>query len=157
MSAYQVSCRLARYHQLFQWFTCPPLGTVFSPADVCNNSILLNVTSFLMNNWHLWSGDETRRIWRIGDLIVTTYYQPAAVIDLTANDDDDPQIGQEWIVLDELHEDDLPEPEAEESEDEVADMLLDLNNLVEDLESDFDSHSESDYSTSESEDSGIED
>jgi hypothetical protein len=60
-------------------------------------------------------------------------------------------------VLDELHEDDLPESEAEESEDEVADMLLDLNNLVEDLESDFDSHSESDYSTSESEDSGIED
>jgi hypothetical protein len=35
-------------------------------------------------------------------------------------------------------------------------MLLDLNNLVEDLESDFDSHSESDYSTSMSEDSGIE-
>ncbi len=63
---------------------------------------------------------------------------------------------QDWVVLDELHEDDLPEPDTEESEDEAPDMLFDMDNLLEEDVSEFDSHSESDYSTSESEDSGIE-
>jgi hypothetical protein len=87
-------------------------------------------------------------------------------IDLTT-DDDEPQLPQiwlgEWIVLDELDGsidlDDLPDSESEkqseQSEDEGPDMLLDFNNLAQAQESDYDSHSESDYSTSESEDSGI--
>ena len=61
-------------------------------------------------------------------------------------------------MLDEiLDADDLPETDkqSEQSEDEAPDMLLNFNNLVA-QGSDFDSHSESDYSTSESEDSGIE-
>ena len=58
-------------------------------------------------------------------------------------------------MLDEIMDDnDLPETDAEEqSEDEAPDMLLNFNNIE---AADFDSHSESDYSTSESDDSGIE-
>jgi hypothetical protein len=66
-------------------------------------------------------------------------------------------------VLDEIemdgsidHEDvSVAEEQSEQSEDEGPDMLLDFNNFAEAQESDYDSHSESDYSTSESEDSGI--
>jgi hypothetical protein len=156
MSAYQVGCRLARYHQLLQWFICPPLGTIFSAADICSNNILLSITVFLNNNWNLWGGEETRHLCRIGDLILDAYSQQE-VVDLTSDDDDeDLQMEQDWVVLDELHEDDLPEPDTEESEDEAPDMLFDMNNLLEEDVSEFDSHSESDYSTSESEDSGIE-
>ena len=160
MSAYQVGCRLARYHRLLQWVTCPPLGTVFSPADVLNNKLLLSICAFLNSNWNLWGGPETRQICRIGDLILDAYVEPVETIDLTT-DEDEPQLPQvwlgEWIVLDELDvsidEDDLQVSESEEqsesSEDEASDNLAAQ-------ESDYDSHSESDYSTSESDDSGIE-
>ena len=168
MSAYQVGCRLARYHHLLHWFTCPPLGIVFSPADVLNNNLLLSICVFLNNNWNLWGGPEARLACRIGDLILDAYVQPDDVIDLT--DEDEPQLPQvwqgEWVVLDEIDGsidlDDLPgseeEDQSEQSEDEGPDMLLDLDNLVQaqESESDYDSHSESDYSTSESDDSGIE-
>jgi hypothetical protein len=93
----------------------------------------------------------------MGHLILDAYVQPEALIDLTT-DEDEPQILLgEWIVLDELDES-MSEPDAEDqsepSEDEAPDMLLDFDNLAA-LESDYDSHSESDYLTSESEDSGI--
>jgi len=158
MSAYQVGCRLACYHRLLQWFTCPPIGVIFSPIDVVNNSLLLSICTFINCNWNLWGGPEIRYICRLGDLILDAYVQPEATIDLTVDEpQDEPEQHQEWIVLDELYEEDMPE---QESEDEAPDMLLDFNVLAEEMvsesESDFDSHSESDYSTSESEDSGIE-
>jgi hypothetical protein len=158
---------------LLQWFTCPPLGTVFTPTDVLNNSLLLSICAFINNNWNLWGGPEIRHICRLGGLILDAYVQPEAIIDLVADEDvpqdelQQPQIWLgEWVVLDEVDGsidlDDLPDPEAEEqsepSADEDPDMLLDFNNfnnLAEAQESDYDSHSESDYSTSESEDSGI--
>jgi hypothetical protein len=68
-------------------------------------------------------------------------------------------------VLDEIDGsidlEDLPGSEVEDlsepSEDEGPDMLLDLDNLAQaqESESDYDSHSGSDYSTTESDDSGI--
>ena len=103
---------------------------------------------------------ETRQICRIGGLLLDAYVEPVETIDLTT-DEDEPQLPQvwlgEWIVLDELDvsidEDDLQVSESEEqsesSEDEAS------HNLAA-QESDYDSHSESDYSTSESDDSGIE-
>ena len=70
--------------------------------------------------------------------------------------DEDPQMEEQWIVLDELHEDDLPNPEDEESVSDAPDMLLNLDDFWEsEEEQELDSHSESDYSTSESDDSGI--
>jgi len=170
MSAYQVGCCLARYHRLLQWFTCPPLGTVFSPADVLNNNLLLSICTFLNCNWNLWGGPETRHICRLGDIILDAYVQPEIFIDLAAAKDepqDEPPLPQvwpgDWIVLDEIetdgsidHEDvSEAEEQSEQSEDEGPDMLLDFDNFAEAQESDYDSHSESDYSTSESEDSGI--
>jgi hypothetical protein len=144
-SAYQVGCRLTRYQHLLQWFTCPPLGTIFSPADVLNNHILLSVCAFLNNNWNLWGDPQIRQICRLGDMILAVYVNQEAVIDLTADEEDeeDPQLPQvwngEWIVLDEVMDEDMPDAEeSEESEEE------------------YDSHSESEYSTSESEDSGVE-
>ena len=61
-------------------------------------------------------------------MIVSFYDQPLAFIDLTEDDDmnndagaqEEPQedeVQQEWLVIDELEEDDLPEP-GEELEDE---------------------------------------
>jgi hypothetical protein len=134
---------------------------VFSPADVVNNNLLLSICTFLNCNWNLWGGPETRHLCRLGDLILDVYVQPEVTIDLTVDEpEDDQQQHQEWIVLDELYEEDSPGSESEESDDEAPDMLLDFNAVAEELasESDFsyDSHSESDYSTSESEDSGIE-
>jgi len=166
MSAYQVGCRLACYHRLLRWFTYPPLGTVFSPADVLNNNLLLSICAFLNSNWNLWGGQETRLICRIGDLILDAYVQPEDVIDLTTNEDE-PQLPQiwlgEWVVLDEIDGsidlEDLPGSEEEDlsaqSQDDGPDMLLDNLAQAQESESDYDSHSGSDYSTSESDDSGI--
>ncbi len=128
MSAYQVGCRLARYHSLLQWFTCPPLGTEFSLADVLNNNLLLSICAFLNSNWNIWGGLETRHVCRLGDMILDAYVQPVAIIDLTI-DEDEPQLPMiwlgEWIVLDEIDVEDLPDPEAEsqleQSEDEDPD------------------------------------
>ncbi len=152
-----MGCRLARYHRLLQWFTCPPLGTEFSPADVLNNNLLLSICAFLNSNWNIWGGPETRHICRLGDIILDAYVQPEVIIDLTV-DEDEPQpqvlwLG-EWMVLDEIDGpsdvEDLPESEPEsQSEDE------DQDNFAEAPESDYDSYSGSDYPTSESEDSGI--
>ena len=77
----------------------------------------------------------------IGDYILDVYQQQE-VIDLTLDEepmDEEPMMDGQWIVLDEFHEQPGPDgvSESEESEE-------------------FDSHSESDYSTSESEDSGVE-
>ncbi len=90
-------------------------------------------------------------------MILDAYVQPEVIIDLTT-DEDEPQppalwLG-EWVVLDEIDGlsdvEDLPESEPESHpEDE------DQDNFAEAPESDYDSHSGSDYSTSESEDSGI--
>ncbi len=136
-SAYRVGCRLSRNHRMLQWFTYPPLGTIFTPADTLNNHILMSVCAFLNSNWNLWGSEEVRNLCMIADYIVDVYLQQE-VIDLTL--DEEPMEVENWIVLDEFH--DQPEPEdvseTEESEEE------------------FDSHSESDYSTSESEDSGVE-
>jgi hypothetical protein len=128
---------------------------------VLNNNLLLSICAFLNSNWNLWGGPETRQICRIGDLILDAYVQPEAVNDLTT-EEDEPQLPQiwlgEWVVLDELDGsidlEDLPGSEEEElseqSEDEGPDMLLDFDNLAlaQESESDYDSHSGSDYSTS---------
>jgi hypothetical protein len=95
-SVYQVGCRLARYQRLLQWFTNPPLGTIFSPADVLNNNILLSICAFLNSNWNLWGELEIRQICRLGDMILDVYVRPEAVVDLTA-DEEDPQLPQVWI------------------------------------------------------------
>ena len=73
----------------------------------------------------------------IADYILDVY-QHQEIIDLTL--DEDPQLEEHWIILDEFN--DQPEPEAGDLESEES-------------EEEFDSHSESDYSTSGSEDSGI--
>jgi len=147
-SVYQVGCRLARYQRLLQWFTCPPLGTIFSPADVLNNNVLLSISAFLNSNWNLWGEPETRQSCRLGNMILDAYVRPEAVIDLTT-DEEDPQLPQvwngDWIVLDEILDDeDMPDADAEEESEQSE---------VE--EPGFETE-ESDYSTSESEDSGIE-
>jgi hypothetical protein len=94
------------------------------------------------------------------------YVQPEDVIDLTTNEDE-PQLPQiwlgEWVVLDEIDGsidlEDLPGSEEEDlsaqSKDDGPDMLLDNLAQAQESESDYDSHSGSDYSTSESDDSGI--
>jgi hypothetical protein len=141
-SVYQVGCRLSRYHAQLQWFTYPPIGTVFSPADVLNNNILLSICAFLNGNWNLWGGVEVRNLCLIADHILDVYQQQE-VVDLSLDEEpmmEEPMMEDQWIVLDEFNE--QPEPddasESEESEEES------------------DSHSESDYVTSESEDSGVE-
>ena len=149
-SVYQVGCRLSCYHRLLHWFTYPPLGTVFSPADVINHNILLSICAFLNGNWNLWGGEEARNLCRIGDFILDVYQQQL-IIDLTL--DEESQMEEQWIVLDELHEEDLPESD-EESIGDAPDNLNDFGES-EESEQEFDSHSESDYSTSESDDSGI--
>ncbi len=73
----------------------------------------------------------------IADYIMDVYQQQE-VIDLTL--DEEPMMVEQWIVLDEVHE--QPEPDGVSESEESGD--------------EFDSHSESDYSTSESEDSGVE-
>ena len=131
-SAYQVGCRLSSYHRLLQWFTYPPLGTIFTPADILNNHILMSVCAFLNSNWNLWGSAEVRNFCMMADYIMDMYLQQE-VIDLAL--DEEPM-----VVEDEFHE--QPEPE------DVSE--------TEESEGEFDSHSESDYSTSESEDSGVE-
>ena len=147
-SVYQVGCRLVRYQRLLQWFTCPPLGTIFSPADVLNNNVLLSISAFLNSNWNLWGEPETRQICRLGDMILDVYVRPEAVIDLTT-DEEDPQLPQvwngDWIILDEILDDeDMPDADAEEESEQSE------------VEGPGFETEESDYSTSESEDSGIE-
>ncbi len=104
-------------------------------------------------------------------MIVSIYDQPLAFIDLTEDDDmdtqaepqeDEDQILQEWLVIDEHQEDDLPEPE-EEPDNEGDEMLFAFDHLLgnQDTESDYSDESESDYEDSdilmsESEDSGVE-
>jgi hypothetical protein len=152
-TAYQVGCRLSCYHRLLRWFTYPPIGTIFTPADVINNNILLSICAFLNGNWNLWGGEEARNLCRIGDFILNVYQQQE-IIDLAV--DEDHQMEEQWIILDELHEDDLPNPEDEESVSDAPDMLLNLDDFWEsEEEQELDSHSESDYSTSESDDSGF--
>jgi hypothetical protein len=175
MSAVQIGCRLARYWILLQWFLSPPVGTIFSPADVCNNHLLTCIYAFLVNNWNSWGEKEARNICKLGDMIVSIYDQPLAFIDLTEDDDMDndmvaqvePQedeVPQEWLVIDELEEDDLPEPE-EEPENEGDEMLFAFDHLLgnQDTESESDLSDESvsdfedsEFLTSESEDSGVE-
>ena len=80
-------------------------------------------------------------------MILDVYVRPEAVIDLTT-DEEDPQLPQvwngDWIVLDEILDDeDMPDADAEEESEQSE---------VE--EPGFETE-ESDYSTSESEDSGI--
>jgi len=87
MSALQIGCRLTRYQLLLQWFLSPPAGTVFSPADVCNNHLLTCIYAYLVNNWNSWGEEEVRNICRLGDMIVSVYDQPLAVIDLPQDDD----------------------------------------------------------------------
>jgi hypothetical protein len=85
-SVYQVGCRLSRYHRLLQWFTYPPVGTIFTPADVLKNNILLSVCAFLNNNWNLWGGEEVRNLCMIADYIMDVYQQQE-VIDLTLDEE----------------------------------------------------------------------
>ena len=123
MSAMQIGCRLACYQLLLQWFRSPPAGTVFSPADVCNDHLLTCIYTYLVNNWNSWGEEEARNICRLGDMIVSIYDQPLAVIDLTQDDDMEApdeipeempeEVQQEWLVIDELQDEDLPEPEEE--------------------------------------------
>jgi hypothetical protein len=144
-SVYQVGCRLSRYHRLLQWFTYPPVGTIFTPADVLNNNILLSICAFLNANWNLWGGEEVRNLCMIADYILDVYQQQE-IIDLTLGEepmDEEPMMDGQWIVLDEVHEQQGPDGVSEYEDSEES-------------EEEFDSHSESDYSTSESEDSGVE-
>ena len=81
----------------------------------------------------------------IADYILDVYQQQE-VIDLTLDEepmDEEPMMDGQWIVLDEVHEQQGPDGVSESEESEES-------------EEEFDSHSESDYSTSESEDSGVE-
>jgi hypothetical protein len=117
---------------------------------VINNNILLSICAFLNGNWNLWGGEEARNLCRIGDFILDVYQQQL-IIDLTL--DEESQMEEQWIVLDELHEDDLPESD-EESIGDGRDNLDDFWES-EESEQEFDSYSESDYSASESDDSGI--
>ena len=87
MSAVQIGCRLACYQLLLQWFCSPLAGTVFSPADVCNDHLLTCIYTYLVNNGNSWGEEEARNICRLGDMIVSIYDQPLAVIDLTQDDD----------------------------------------------------------------------
>ena len=104
-------------------------------------------------------------------MIVSIYDQPLAVIDLTQDDDMEApdeipeeipeEVQQEWLVIDELQDEDLPEPE-EELKNESDETLFAFDHLLgnQDTESELSSESESEYDsdflTSESEDSGVE-
>jgi hypothetical protein len=97
-------------------------------------------------------------------MIVSFYDQPLAFIDLTEDDNmnddagaqEEPQedeVQQEWLVIDELEEDDLPEP-GEELEDEGDEMLFAFDHLLGNQDTDLNSESDfSDESVSEFEDS----
>ena len=68
----------------------------------------------------------------------------------------------EWIVIDELQDEDLPEPDDVFDQD-GDEMLFAFDNLLGDQDSDLESESEpsseysdSDFMTSESDDSGVE-
>jgi len=169
MSAVQVGCCSARYHLLLQWFCSPPEGTVFSPADMCNNHLLSTIHSFLIHSWNSWGEAEVRELCQIGDMIVAIYDQPLSIIDLTQDEEDD-QLAEEeaqvaeWVVIDELQDEDLPEPD-DELNHEGDEILFAFDHLMGDpgsepepeLESDFESEfSDSDFMTSESEDSSVE-
>ncbi len=74
------------------------------------------------------------------------------------------EVPQEWLVIDELEEDDLPKPE-EKPENEGDEMLFAFDHLLgnQDTESESDLSDESvpdfeysEFLTSESEDSGVE-
>ncbi len=94
-------------------------------------------------------------------MIVSVYDQPLAVIDLTQDSDSEvpneipekmPEEAeqQECLVVDELRDEDLQEPE-EEVENEGDDMLFAFDHLMgnQETESEFNSESESDYDDSD--------
>jgi hypothetical protein len=161
MPVIQVGCRLARFQLLLQWFHSLPTGTVFSAADACNQHLLTSICAYFVNNWNSWSKEEARNICRLGDMIVSVYDQPLAVIDLTQDSDSEvpneipekmPEEAeqQECLVVDELRDEDLQEPE-EEVENEGDDMLFAFDHLMgnQETESEFNSESESDYDDSD--------
>jgi len=98
---------------------------------------------------------------------VSIYDQPAAIIDVTQDQEDNQPAEQEesvaeWIVIDELQDEDLPEPDDVFDQD-GDEMLFAFDNLLGDQDSDLESESEpsseysdSDFMTSESDDSGVE-
>ncbi len=153
MSAVQVSCRLARYQMLLQWFVSPPEGTVFTPVDFCHSHLLSTVYNFLICSWNSWGEAQVRELCRLGDMIVAHYDQPLAIVDLTQDEDDQGQ--------DELQDEDLSEPD-DALDQEGDEMLFAFDHLMGDLEqseSESDAWSEfddQDFMTSESEDSGLE-
>jgi hypothetical protein len=106
-------------------------------------------------------------------MIVSVYNQPLAVIDLTQEDNEEgpdevpdempKEVQLEWIVVDELQDQDLPEPQKFENEGD--EMLFAFDHLLgnQDTESELSSESasesdydDSDFITSKSEDSGVE-
>ena len=72
-------------------------------------------------------------------MIVSIYDQPLAVIDLTQDDDMEApdeipeempeEVQQEWLVIDELQDEDLPEPE-EKLKNEEDEMLFPFDHLL---------------------------
>ena len=109
MSAIQLGCRLACFQQLLQRFDSPPAGTVLSPADVCNQHLLACIYTYLVSNWNSWGEEEAKNIYRLGDMIVSVYDQPLAVIDLSQDNnmevpEEIQEEQQEWLVIDELQD-----------------------------------------------------
>jgi hypothetical protein len=146
----------------------PPEGTVFTPVDFCHNHLLSTIYNFLIHSWNSWGEAKVRELCRLGDMIVANYDQPLAIVDLTQDEDDQDnqqnleqdQVA-EWVVVDELQEEDLPEPDGALNQ-EGDEMLFAFDHLMGDLDSD---ESESDawtkfhdsvLMTSESKDSGVE-
>jgi hypothetical protein len=137
------------------------------PIGLLQGWILSTIYHFINYSCNSWGKDEIRNLYRLGDLIVSIYDQPAAIIDLTQDQEDNQPAEQEesvaeWIVIDELQDEDLPEPDDVFDQD-GDEMLFAFDNLLGDQDSDLESESEpsseysdSDFMTSESDDSGVE-
>ena len=82
---------------------------VLSPADVCNQNLLACIYTHLVSNWNSWGEEEVKNIYRLGDMIMSVYDQPLAVIDLSQDNnmeipEEIQEEQQEWLVIDELQD-----------------------------------------------------
>jgi hypothetical protein len=90
MSFHQVQMRVNRFLRMLRWFAAQP---VIAPINICHFALLTAIYEYLTTNADTWGTRDTRAICILGDFLVSLYNRPAAVIDLTRDDDTELQAG----------------------------------------------------------------
>jgi hypothetical protein len=90
MSAHQVELRAARYHRLLVWFGDQQ---EMDPINAIHHTLLWHVYQFLVDHANTWGSPDIRHLCVIGDAIVTLYERPQDVVDVTAEEDGEGDVG----------------------------------------------------------------